>query len=380
MPARARSAVGATVSGPVLIIGAGLLGASVGLSLRLQGVPVWVRDISPTTEAVAADLGAGSSWAGLVRELGEEGARAEADPQLVVVATPPDVAGATAVQALRDFPDAVVLDIASVKAPILAEVLASGEDARRYIGTHPMAGRERSGPVAARAELFTSRPWVVCEHEEVAPEAVRLARGLGQDLGGIVTFLDPAEHDETVALISHVPQVMSSLLASRLRDTPLEALGLAGQGLRDTTRIAASAPGMWVQILAANAAPVVRTLYGVRADLDRLIGTLEDPTADGARLDIAQLMSEGNAGVARIPGKHGGSPKAFSELTVLVDDTPGQIARLLTEIGELGVNVEDVRMEHSPGQPVGMVEVAVNPTVHERLVQDLTTRGWRIAR
>ncbi|OAX57364.1 hypothetical protein A5N15_08795 [Rothia kristinae] len=142
---------------------------------------------------------------------------------------------------------------------------------------------------------------MVCEHEEVAPEAVRLARGLGQDLGGIVTFLDPAEHDETVALISHVPQVMSSLLASRLRDTPLEALGLAGQGLRDTTRIAASAPGMWVQILAANAASVVRTLYGVRADLDRLIGTLEDPTADGARLDIAQLMSEGNAGVARIP-------------------------------------------------------------------------------
>lgn len=380
MPARPRSGAGATVSGPVLVIGAGLLGASVGLGLSLQGVPVWVRDISPTTEAVAADLGAGSSWAGLVRDRGEAGARAEADPQLVVVATPPDVAGATATQALRDFPRAVVLDIASVKAPILAEVLASGEDARRYIGTHPMAGRERSGPVAARAELFTSRPWVVCEHEEVAPETVRLARGLGQDLGGIVTFLDPVEHDETVALISHVPQVMSSLLASRLRDTPLEALGLAGQGLRDTTRIAASAPGMWVQILAANAAPVVRTLYEVRADLDRLIATLEDPTADGARLDIAQLMSEGNAGVARIPGKHGGSPKAFSELTVLVDDTPGQIARLLTEIGELGVNVEDVRMEHSPGQPVGMVEVAVNPTVHDGLVEDLTARGWRIAR
>ncbi|MGX6397653.1 prephenate dehydrogenase dimerization domain-containing protein, partial [Rothia kristinae] len=129
---------------------------------------------------------------------------------------------------------------------------------------------------------------------------------LGQDLVGIVTFLDPSEHDETVALIPHVPQVMSSLLASRLRDTPQEALGLAGPGLRDTTRIAASAPGMWVQILAANAAPVGRTLYGVRADLDRLIGPLEDAAADGARLDIAQLVGEGNAGVDRIPGAHGG--------------------------------------------------------------------------
>ena len=95
---------------------------------------------------------------------------------------------------------------------------------------------------------------------------------------------------------------MSSLLASRLQDTPLYALSLAGQGLRDTVRIAASDPTLWVQIFAANADPIVQTLYGVRDDLNRLIATLENPTASGARLDLAQLMSEGNAGVSRIPG------------------------------------------------------------------------------
>ena len=376
MPARKA----ATVSGPVLIIGAGLLGSSVGLGLAVQGVETWVWDISPTTEAVAADIGAGRSLSRLVREEGEEAARERVDPQLVVVATPPDVAAATVIRCLREYPAARVIDIASVKAPILAEVEASGEDASRYVGTHPMSGREKSGPVAARGELFTSRPWVICEHDAVAPETVRLAHGLATDLGSIVTYLDAQEHDATVALISHVPQVMSSLLASRLRETPLEALGLAGQGLRDTTRIAGSEPGLWVQILSANARPVVETLYGVREDLDRLIGTLEAPTADGARLDIAQLMSEGNAGVARIPGKHGGAPKAFSELTILVDDTPGQIARLLAEIGEIGVNIEDLRMEHSPGQPVGMVEVAVVPTAHDRLVEELDARGWKIVK
>ncbi|WP_030013877.1 prephenate dehydrogenase [Curtobacterium sp. S6] len=369
----------ATVSGPVLVIGAGLLGSSIGLGLAAQGVETWVSDISPTTEAVSEDIGAGRSVARLADEVGEHAAREEIDPQLVVVATPPDVAARTIVTALADYPRAVVVDIASVKQPILEAVRATGADLSRYVGTHPMSGREKSGPVAARGELFTSRPWVICEHDDVARETVRIARGLASDLGANVTYLDAEEHDETVALVSHIPQVMSSLLASRLRDTPLESLSLAGQGLRDTTRIAASDAGLWVQILSANARPVVETLYDVRRDINRLIATLENPTADGARLDIAELMTQGNDGVARIPGKHGGSPKAFATLTVLVDDTPGQVAKLLTEIEEIGVNLEDVRMEHSQGQPVGMVEISVIPTAREGLVDELTDRGWKIA-
>jgi prephenate dehydrogenase len=123
---------------------------------------------------------------------------------------------------------------------------------------------------------------------------------------------------------------------------------------------------------------VVEILYGVREDLNRLIGTLEDPAAAGARLDLAQLMSEGNAGQARIPGKHGGPPQAYSWLTVLVDDRPGQIARLLTEIGEIGVNLEDLRLDHSSGQNVGMVEISVLPSAHDLLVEALSDRGWRV--
>ncbi|MEX3610223.1 prephenate dehydrogenase [Rothia sp. LK2588] len=372
------------IAGPVLIIGSGLLGASVGLGLRAQGAKVFVSDVSPTVEAVAQDIGAGISVrAEAARHGSSETQPAKVlteQPQLVVVAAPPDVTAALVIEALEDFPEATVIDIASVKGPILHEVLASGVDASRYVGTHPMAGRERSGPVAARGELFTSRPFVICRHDAARAESVRLAQTLGVELGSTITYLSVEEHDRSVALISHVPQVMSSLLASRLQETPLYALGLAGQGLRDTVRIAASDPGLWIQILSANAEPVVQTLYGVRDDLERLIATLENPTAPGARLDIAQLMSEGNAGVARIPGKHGGSPTAFAHLTVLVDDTPGQIARLLHEIGELGVNLEDLRLEHSPGQPVGMAELAVNPNEHDKLVQDLTSAGWKVVR
>jgi prephenate dehydrogenase len=356
------------LDGPVVVIGTGLLGTSIGLGLRGRGVPVFLSDPSPTNQAVAVDIGAG-------RPLPELDS---SQPQLVVVAAPPDVTADVVQQALADYPDSVVVDIASVKADILSRLRGRGVDLSRYVGTHPMAGREKSGPVAARGELFTSMPWVVCSSEETSASALQTARALGNDLGAVVSQFTAEEHDEAVALVSHLPQVMSSLLASRLQGTPLHALSLAGNGLRDVTRIAASDPTLWVQILGGNAAKVVEILYGVREDLNRLIGTLEQPTAPGARLDLAQLISEGNAGQARIPGKHGGPPQAYSWLTVLVDDRPGQIARLLTEIGEVGVNVEDLRLDHSSGQNVGMVELSVLPNKHDHLIEALNDRGWRV--
>ncbi|MFC7850798.1 prephenate dehydrogenase [Arthrobacter sp. NPDC057388] len=356
------------LNGPVVVIGTGLLGTSIGLGLRGRGVAVYLSDPSPTNQAVAVDIGAGLPLA----SIGDE------SPELVVVASPPDVTADVVERALADYPDATVVDIASVKAAILRDLRNRGADLSRYVGTHPMAGREKSGPVAARGELFTSMPWVVCPTEESSAGALQTARALATDLGALVSQFTAEEHDGAVALVSHLPQVMSSLLASRLQDTPMHALSLAGNGLRDTTRIAASDPTLWVQILGANAGKVVEILYGVREDLNRLIGTLEDPAAAGARLDLAQLMSEGNAGQARIPGKHGGPPQAYSWLTVLVDDRPGQIARLLTEIGEIGVNLEDLRLDHSSGQNVGMVEISVLPSAHDLLVEALSDRGWRV--
>ena len=254
------------------MVGAGLLGASIGLGLRAAGLEVYLQDISPTVEAVAEDIGAGTRLDTL-----EPDERESFTPQLVVVASPPDIAGKLCIQALREYAPspgyagATVTDIASVKVQPLEQVLASDADASRYVGSHPMAGREKTGPVAARGELFQARPWIICEHDDARIECVRLVRALAVELGSFVTTLSAEEHDETVALISHLPQAMSSLLATRLQETPLYALGLAGQGLRDTVRIAASDPALWVQIFAANAAPIVKSLYGVREDLNRLI-------------------------------------------------------------------------------------------------------------
>lgn len=350
----------------VHIIGAGLLGTSIGLALSEKGVDVTLADQSPTAVRLAVDYGAGRD------------PRADDRPGLVVVAVPPDVTAATVAQALSEHPDALVTDVASVKVSVLTELHELGADVSRYLGTHPMAGRERGGPISARADLFLGRPWVLAGHDEISYRRAGAIEDLILDVGAVPIEMSVDEHDRSVAMVSHVPQLIASAMAARLRTASNGAVGLAGQGVRDVTRIASSDPGLWVQILSANAAPVAEILRGVRDDVDALVAALADPEAPGSRRALAELIAAGNAGVARIPGKHG-DDRRFAQLVVMIDDTPGQLARLLTEIGELQINMEDLRLEHSPGAPIGFAEVSVLPEVEQRLIDELSVRGWRIA-
>ncbi|RGE16828.1 prephenate dehydrogenase [Leucobacter sp. wl10] len=355
----------ARTRGPVHVIGAGLLGASVGLGLRERGVEVTLEDLSPTTVALAADYGAGR-----VRTADDPA------PALVVVATPPDVTADVVERALAAYPEAVVTDVASIKLAPFLELTRRGIDLTNYVGSHPMAGRERGGAVMARADLFKARPWVVCRDHETPAEALALVEAVALDLGGVLIEMTPEQHDRSVGLVSHLPQVVSSLLAARLASATDQAIGLAGSGLRDTTRIASSDPELWVQILGANRQPVVELLDAFGADIAAFADALRDPAQAGAKRRIADLLAEGNRGVARIPGKHGSS-EHFTTITVLIDDRPGELGRLLTELGELGINMEDLRLEHSPGAQIGFAEIAVLPEVAERAVSDLVERGWR---
>ena len=241
-----------------------------------------------------------------------------------------------------------------------------------------MAGRERSGAISARADLFNGRPWVIAGHDGISYGRAAAVEQLALDLGALPIEMTAEEHDRNVALVSHAPQVISSLLAARLTDATDAATTLAGQGLRDTTRIASSDPELWVQILRANAPAVRQILTAYRDDLDAAIATLDAPDEPGSRRALAELIGAGNVGVARIPGKHG-QAKHFSRIVVLVDDKPGELARLLTEIGELGINMEDLRLEHSPGAQIGLAEISVLPTAESRLVSELESRGWKIS-
>lgn len=415
--------------GAVLVIGTGLIGTSVGLALTRRGVRVTLDDPSPTARLLARDLGAGTlaaeSGRGPGTELHGSGAASlDTDrPQLVVVAAPPDVAGQVVVDALRRWPQAVVTDVSSVKQVVLSQVRASGAELARYVGGHPMAGRERSGAIGAQADLFEGRPWVVVPHEESDPAAVALVEAAARLTGAVANRMDAATHDAAVAAISHVPQVAASLVAGRLRDLPTESIGLAGQGVRDVTRIAASDPSLWTQILAGNA-PAVRTVLDeLAADLDRLrdaLARLDDmsdgtdmtdgtdstdasdgtatavsaPPARGSapvsapstpdapplgpRAVLAGIVADGNAGHARIPGKHGNAPTTYAIVTVSIPDRPGMLGRLFQEVGEEGINLEDIHLEHGLGAQVGILELSVMPAAAEPLRAGLLARGWQL--
>lgn len=359
----------------VRVVGTGLLGTSVALGLTSRAASptrVLLSDPSPTALALARDLGAGEIDDGTT----------EAD--LVVVACPPDVTGQVVLAELAAHPAATVTDVASVKAGVLDAVLAAGGDAARYVGGHPMAGRERSGAVAARGDLFLGRPWVICATPKNDPARLDAVVAMALALGASVVTMSPADHDQAVALVSHTPQVVASLVAARLQGAPEDAVTIAGQGLRDVTRIAGSDPTLWAQILSANAAPVAAVLRAIRDDLDGALAALDalaaerDVPAHGARGDLARLVAAGGLGRERLPGKHGARPTAFASVTVAIPDEPGALARVFADIGQAGVNIEELSLEHAPGRAVGLVELSVLPAARERLERALAEHGWQV--
>ena len=348
------------LEGPVLVVGAGLLGTSIGLALRRRGVDVALRDVNPENVRIATTIGAANVDAGAV------------EPQLVVVAVPPDHLAPEVVAALRGT-DAAVTDVGSVKsAPLAAVRDLAPDDVARYVGSHPMAGSERSGPFAASESMFDGRPWAVTPHEDADPDVVALVTELTRVCGAAPVTFSPEEHDQAVARTSHLPHLLAAMAAGRLTDAPAEHLALSGQGVRDVTRIAAGDSGLWQQILTANTAALTVLLSAVRDDVDTLLTAL----AEGDRPRLAGILDRGVAGTAVIPGKHGGPSRSETTLFVAVPDHPGELARLLADAGDIGVNVEDLRIDHDPSREYGLVELTVATDHADHLLSSLEDRGW----
>jgi prephenate dehydrogenase len=235
-----------------------------------------------------------------------------------------------------------------------------------------MAGSERSGPLAASAALFDGRPWAVTPHPGAADDAGALVSALVRLCGGVEARLAPDDHDRAVARTSHLPHLAAVLVAGRLAGAPPEHLALSGQGVRDVTRIAASDPALWQQILGANAGAVTDLLGEVREQLDVLIAAVRDSD----RESLEAILGAGVAGTRVIPGKHGGPARPMRSVFVSVPDHPGELARLFGDAGEIGVNVEDVHIDHDPGRPVGLTELLVLEDEAEHLLGALESRGW----
>jgi len=361
----------------VLVCGAGLIGTSVALALRAKGAEVWLTDADPATARLAADLGAG------VVVPDPRDAKGIAD--VAVLAMPPAAVAASLVRAQEYGVADVYTDVASVKVLPVTQARALGCDLETYVPGHPLAGRERHGPAAAQADLFLGRTWALCPLPETAPEAVEAVTALAVTCGADPVTTDPETHDRWVALVSHAPHLVAVAMAARLAPSsvPADALKLAGGGLRDVTRIAAGDSTLWTQILSANAGPVAEIVAAVAEDLAAVARVLAAAPADAVPAgpgDVTGLLDRGRAGVARIPGKHGGQPRNFTVVQVVIADQPGELARLFNAAGAAGVNIEDIRLEHSPGLPVGVAELSVRPDQAGTLLDAMEAGGWPVRR
>jgi prephenate dehydrogenase len=362
-----------SVPGRVLVAGTGLIGTSVALALRDKGVEVWLSDADQATAKLAADLGAGV----VVPDLRD--AKGIAD--IAVLAMPPAAVGEMLAHAQECAVAEWYTDVASVKATPVAQARALDCDLETYVPGHPLAGRERHGPDAAQADLFLGRTWALCPLPETSADAVAAVTSLAVACGAVPVTTDPETHDRWVALVSHAPHLVAVAMAARLAPSsvPADALGLAGQGLRDVTRIAAGDSGLWTQILAANAGPVAEVVAAVAADLAAAARELAGDSAQ-TPATVTGLLDAGRAGVARIPGKHGGQPRNFRLVQVVIDDRPGELHRLFNAAGAAGVNIEDIRLEHSPGLPVGVAELSVRPDQAGLLLDAMEAGGWPVRR
>ncbi|ADI11363.1 prephenate dehydrogenase [Streptomyces bingchenggensis BCW-1] len=355
-----------------LVIGTGLIGTSVALALAGRGVRVYLSDHDPDRARTAAALGGGT-----VDE-------PEGPVDLAVVAVPPAHVARTIADAMRRGVARGFLDVASVKGGPRRELEALGCSLTRYLGTHPMAGAERSGPLAGTADLFEGRPWVLTPTGTTDTEVLNLALELVALCRAVPVVMDADAHDRAVALVSHTPQLLSSMVAARLEAADETAVRLCGQGIRDVTRIAASDPALWVDILSANPGPVADILAAVATDLDETVRALRalQSADDAKRRDgtqgIEDVLRRGNAGRERVPGKHGAAPAAYETVSVLIGDQPGELARIFADAGRAGVNIEDVRIEHATGQQAGVIQLFVEPLAAPGLTAALREKGWSI--
>jgi len=345
----------------IKIVGSGLIGTSLALSLAKNNHEIGLVDLDHEHQRIAQDL-IGSAFSTAALE----------EPDLVVIATPVQ----HVLSALRNEflanPESRFIDVGGLKSNLLLEVARIPGLNSKFLGTHPMAGRESGGPTNARADLFEGRAWIVTPSSQTNPELLTVVRELIESTGASLFELDPELHDEQIALISHLPQVVASILAGELSEHDEEELTLSGAGLRDTTRLAASSPDLWSHLLTLNARELLPLLESLKISIDKLIDHLDSGDLEGVR----GVIKAGNQGRALIPGKHGGKGREYHLLPIVIKDQPGELAKIFQECEKADVNVEDLQIEHSPGQETGLITLYLSQSDAQKLHTHLTGAGW----
>lgn len=337
------------------ILGTGLIGGSIGLGLSHAGWDVIGWDPDPAVADAAATRGALTRVAPSVTEV------ATGDVDVLFLAGPPR----TIPEMLQRLDtDTLVTDVTGVKLP----VVASGAHLPRYVSGHPLAGREATGPAAASGSLFRGATWIVVTDGATHRDMVAL-ESIIRLLGANPLRMSAEEHDRTITVVSHLPQILASTLITEAADE-IGDLSLAGGGLRDLTRIAGSDPDLWSELLSTNQALAADSLRRLAGRMEVWADLMGDP-------DVLRDV------LARAADLHADLHAHVAGVEVALLDRPGELAAVGRALDFAGVDVRDLQLRHAPHGGGGLLQIFVRPddvhTVRKALeAEDLTvtrTRG-----
>ncbi|CAB4604881.1 MAG: prephenate dehydrogenase/arogenate dehydrogenase family protein [Actinobacteria bacterium] len=343
----------------VKIIGSGLIGTSIGLALKSAKIKLEMVDLDPNSAKLANDLVGGVNLT---------------EPEVVIVSAPISNNLELILESLKLYPEAIVIDIASVKSNLSLKVAELSANTQNFISSHPMAGREVSGTQSARADLFSGRAWIGIKSANSSERSTKLLAEIVEICGATLYWVEEVDHDKLVAAISHLPQVLSTTLANLVGNLDGRSLNLSGQGLRDMLRLSSSNGQLWSQLMIANKS-------SLSSEIDKFLELLtkfNDAIKSENYKEIETFFNAGNLANEKIPGKHGLKIRKYSYLPIVIMDEPGQLAKIFNECAQINVNIEDLSIEHSPGQQTGLITLALNQNDAERLFIHLKSTGWNV--
>jgi prephenate dehydrogenase len=367
--------VGTTgLGGPVALIGTGLIGGSLGLALRESGVASDVRGFDPAPGAAQAALERGA-----ITVQCDDVAQAVDGAEIVVVCAPVGEIPGLVQQVLATAGEGtVVTDVGSAKSEVLNQL--SPAERERFCGGHPVAGGERSGMVGARPDLFAGATWFLTPTGETRPDLLARVHGMVSAIGAVPVAVDAEVHDHLMALVSHLPHVMASVLMRQAVSTApqgREALRSAGPSFRDLTRVAGANPALWADILLSNRDAVLAETRRHRADLAEVEAALES----GDRQWLEGFFGSAAEGRQRLLAQEDAVGGDVVRLTVAVPNRPGVLSEIATALGHAHINIEDLHLSPARAdEPSGTLSLDIaGEMAVARAVDLIREKGFRVS-
>ncbi|MEX1219674.1 MAG: prephenate dehydrogenase/arogenate dehydrogenase family protein [Solirubrobacterales bacterium] len=326
------------------ILGVGLIGGSIGMASRERGlaeVTGFVRNPDRASECI--EKGAADRMAESIEE-------AVAEAEVVVCCASVGSMAAMAKAALAAAgPDCVVTDVGSTKQELIEAI---GED-QRFVGGHPLAGAETAGVANARADLYEGARWFLTPTEGTSGVLYDRVQKLVKGLGARPVAIEAAEHDQAMAVVSHLPHIFANQLAVQGRPGT-DRLGALAPSLRDATRVAGANPAIWAEIFSTNH-------EAVTAAIDDAIEGLQEARGVISSADAGRITDWQSAAAAERAALSAGESEAeiTHELRVLVPNRPGVLAELALALGKAGVNITDMSLDPAPDMSSGAISVWV---------------------